>query len=180
MLVLLGFALAGCEDFWRLNSQNPTLKLEPASAAEYAPFSQPGTGSISGQAFLVTTSGDPKKAAGKEVTLDPLTSLSRNWWNTSKAYERIAPALPDDPKFRAARKTTTADADGRFSFENLPAGDYLVRTTVQWQPARCAEQAYCGTQSGAVGGVVHLNPGEKKSNVIFGSDAKALPDGSKK
>jgi len=54
------------------------------------------------------------------VSCDPATSLSRRWWNEAKVYERLEPHLPDDPKFLAMRKTTTADADGRFTFENLP------------------------------------------------------------
>ncbi len=178
---LIALALLGCEDLWRANQQNPSLKLPPADESEYRPYQQAGTGAISGQAFLVTRSGDAKKAAGKTVTLDPLTSLSRNWWNAAKAYQRLEPRLPDDPKFLAARKTTTADAEGRFTFEGLPAGDYLVRTTVQWQPAHCADNSFCSTQSGAVGGLVHLNVGEKKGNVIFGEDAKPLgEDGRKK
>jgi hypothetical protein len=79
------------------------------------------------------------------------------------------------------RRTVTADADGRFSFDNLPAGDYLIRTTIQWEPLHCGEPgySYCSTQSGAVGGLVHLNAGEKKS-VIFGRDATALPDAAKR
>jgi hypothetical protein len=178
---VLVLGLTACAEFWELNSQNPALKLPPADASEYAPYEKPGTGAISGQAFLVTTSGDAKKAAGKEITCDPATSLSRRWWNEAKVYQKINARLPDDPKFLAMRKTVTGDAEGRFAFDNLPAGDYLIRTTVQWEPLHCGElgYSYCSAQAGAVGGLVHLNAGEKK-NVIFGKDAVALPELTKK
>ncbi|HZP11981.1 MAG TPA: hypothetical protein VFB36_06135 [Nevskiaceae bacterium] len=181
LTAVLMVGLSGCAEFWEMNSQNPALKLPPADASEYAPYEKSGNASISGQAFLVTTSGDAKKAAGKEVTCDPATSLSRRWWNDARVYERIQPRMPDDPKFLSMRKTVTADADGRFTFDNLPAGDYLIRTTIEWEPLHCGEPgySYCSKQAGAVGGLVHVNAGEKK-NVIFGKDAVALPDWTKK
>ena len=171
---------SGCADFWELNSQSPKVEVPPYNAAEYQPYQQPGTGSISGQAFLLNKSGEPKKAAGKDVTLDPATTMARAWWNSARAWTRMEPRLPEDSRFAAARKTTTADADGKFSFDGLPAGDYLIRTTVKWEPERCAEYgSSCSTQEGVIGGLVHLSAGEKKS-VIFGKDATALPDGAKK
>jgi hypothetical protein len=179
-MLLFATALTGCADLLELNSRNPKLSLPPANPAEYEPYRQAGTGSISGQAFVLTTSGDPKKAAGKQVTLDPATSVARAWWNTAKAYQKLEPRLPDDPNFAAARKTTTADAEGRFTFEGLPPGDYLVRTTVHWKPLYCSENSFCSSQSGVMGGLVHLGPGEKKGNVIFGEDAKALGEEGKK
>ena len=177
-LLFLAAGVSGCADFWLANQQNPKPTLPPYDPAEYQPYLQPGTGSISGQAFLVTKSGDAKRAAGKAVTLDPLTRLARAWWNGAKAYERLEPRLPDDPRVLAARKTTTADADGKFLFEGLPAGDYLVRTTLQWQAQQCIGYSGCGEQSGVVGGPVHLNAGEKKTNVNFGADAVLLPEGT--
>ena len=178
---LAALLLCGCADFWELNSQNPAIKLPPADPSEYAPYEKPGTGSISGQAFLVTTSGDAKKAAGKDITCDPATSIARRWWNEAKVYQKISPRLPDDPKFLAMRKTVTGDAEGKFTFDNLPAGDYLIRTTIEWEPLHCGEPGYgyCSRQAGAVGGLVHLNAGEKKS-VIFGKDATALGEPAKK
>lgn len=175
MLLPLLAGVAGCQELMALNSQSPQANFPASDPKEYEPYLHPGTGSISGQAFLVTSSGDAKRAAGKTVTLDPLTSLSRYWWNEAKAYQRLDPAQPADSRFQAARKSVMADADGHFSFDHLPPGDYLVRTTVRWQPLYCSSNYGCGEQAGVVGGPVHLGAGENKTNVNFGQDAKPLP-----
>ena len=57
-----------------------------------------------------------------------------------------------DPHFAAARKTTTTDADGRFGFSNLPAGIYLLRSTVTWE----TESADSGVRGGVVAALVSL------------------------
>ena len=40
-----------------------------------------------------------------------------------------------DPRFVAARRSTMADAEGRFTFSKLPAGTYLVRSMMTLQEA---------------------------------------------
>lgn len=125
------------------------MVLPPVEAAEYAPFRQPGAGTISGQAFLTTRGGDVKLAAGRTVTLDPATGYARVWY---EKYGRISDQMPPAPEFAAARRTTVADADGRFRFSNLRSGSYIVRTTVTWETGA----ATGGLQGGIVSDVVDV------------------------
>lgn len=92
------------------------------------------SGTVSGQAFLTTRSGDVKKAAGAPVTLDLDSPTAKSWcarvcddggWRKN--------GDPTDSAFVASRRTTTADADGRFTFSDVPPGHYLIRTGVVWK-----------------------------------------------
>ena len=66
-------------------------------------------------------------------------------------------------RFALARRKTVADADGRFKFSGLAAGDYYVCTDVIWG-------AYMGsipyTTGGLVGQIVHVN-GDSTNEVVL-------------
>jgi len=97
---------------------------------EYSALEKQGTSTVTGQAFLKTRGGDVKTAAGSPVLLNPVTSYSKF------AYEnRFAPGglTPIDPRLNDYLRKTTADASGRFSFKNIPAGYYFVTTSVTWE-----------------------------------------------
>jgi hypothetical protein len=131
-----------------------------ADEAAYAPYLVRGTASISGQAFLVQRGGGTVKAAGRMVTLDPATAVGDDWWRKAgkvwaRRYEK-----PASTAFGAARRTTTADADGRFRFADLPAGTYYLRTELTW------EVPYHGTQGGVVGRKVVVREGAAESVVL--------------
>lgn len=117
-----------------------------ADSAEYRAYQAPGRRELSGQAFLTTRGGDVKLAAGRLVTLDPATQYAKQWFSRFGATVTSFDEPPADPLFRAARRTTTANAEGRFRFTGLPAGEYLVRTTVTWETGA----AYSGLQGGVV------------------------------
>lgn len=98
--------------------------------AEYAPYAEPGTGSISGQAFLKTRGGDVKYGAGNEVYLNPVTTYSTEWYQeTVLKNRRLKPA---DPRTEKYHWITVADGQGHFTFENVPAGDYYVACAITW------------------------------------------------
>ncbi len=130
-LVLVSLLAAGCAG--SLRNERPAPLLRPADSLEYAPYIWNGTLELTGQAFLTTKDGTVKPAAGRLVTLDPATSYARAWFRRYGAdpnrFEDPAP----DTRFASARRTTVADADGRFRFVRLGAGDYLVRTTIEWR-----------------------------------------------
>lgn len=107
--------------------------MTPAREAEYAPFDRPGTGALTGQAFLRQRGGGVVRASGREVTLDPDTALSREWLQKAGSIWDLRNLTHPSPLFASYRRTTTADADGRFTFRDLPAGKYLVRTEVTWE-----------------------------------------------
>lgn len=73
--------------------------------AKYAPYDQPGSGSIAGQAFLRTRGGEVRHAAGELVTAEPATEEA----------VRVATATGKRPPWKeieSYRRSTTADAEG--------------------------------------------------------------------
>lgn len=124
------------------------------STEQYAPFDHPGTGRLSGQAFMKTRGGDVKYAAGAEIYLNPLTEYSREHYERAiKGYERLEPA---DERMWKYRRVVTADAEGRFTFDNLPEGDYFVFGWVTWEYVS-GYSHYAGATTSETGGIVYTN-----------------------
>ncbi len=98
---------------------------------EYASMPETGTATVRGQAFLKTRGGDVKTAAGEEVLLNPVTNYSRQWYDVSYLGGR-APTEPD-PRYARYIRKTVADGEGRFTFSNVPAGQYYVVARVVWE-----------------------------------------------
>jgi hypothetical protein len=150
-----------------------------AVAADYYPYAKTGTGVIDGQAFVVIRGGDvlldtqgylttisdnARTASGSDVTLDPATPFAMEWYMKYGTSLRRFANAPKDETFRTARRTTVADESGRFRFENLPAGRYIVRTTITWQTPRDSYRMM--TQGGVASAVFDLEEGETKKLVI--------------
>ena len=105
----------------------------PFPEAEYAalPIIGSGTATVTGQAFLKTRGGDVKTAAGNSVLLNPVTSYSRQWFETE--YIGGKPLADYDPRLEQFMVAKIVDAQGNFTFKNVPAGDYYVTTGVFWE-----------------------------------------------
>lgn len=146
---LVWFA-AGCAGLVRTPSPPPLAG--PADSVEYEAYRGIGTLDIRGQAFLATRTGEVKLAARRLVTLDPATSYAKRWFSRYGADAGRFDVPARDPRFLAARKTTVTDASGRFAFSRLPAGTYLLRSTV----IRESESADSGDQGGLVAALVSL------------------------
>jgi len=83
-----------------------------------------------GQAFLKTRGGDVKMAAGNGVRLSPVTSYSLE---RLQVAEQGGSMEDYDPRLDQYVMDTTADAQGRFEFKNVPPGDYFLSTVVTWE-----------------------------------------------
>ncbi|MFI4910234.1 MAG: hypothetical protein ACIAQZ_01060 [Sedimentisphaeraceae bacterium JB056] len=103
----------------------------PFPVSEYNSLQKEGTGVVVGQAFLRTRGGDIKTAAGQDVFLNPITSYSKQWYNV--AYKEKKPMTEPDPLYSDYIYTKVADADGRFTFKDVPPGDYYLTTNVLWE-----------------------------------------------
>jgi hypothetical protein len=103
----------------------------PFNEDEYKQLPKVGTAVVRGQAFLKTRGGDVKTAAGSEVVLNPVTSYSLDWYG--RGYLQGVRLEPSDTRLAAYMKTQTADGSGRFTFKNVPPGEYFVTTTVTWE-----------------------------------------------
>ena len=131
----------------------------PGDASEYAAFEGDGSLELRGQAFLTTRGGDVRVGAGRLVTLDPSTTYSREWFRRFGGDAEEFGILPPDRRFAAARRTTTADAEGRFTFSRLVPGTYVLRTTVTWETGRLP-------QGGVVARVVRVAEGENEEVIL--------------
>lgn len=164
VMSLAGMAITGCG--YGVAGGGPGTGPRPlavvADSAEYLPFRGVGAAELAGQAFLTTRGGDVKLAAGRTVTLDPATSYEREWFRRFGALVDHFDSLPPDPLFAAARRVTTADAEGRFRFTQLTAGTYLVRTTVTWETGA----AYAGQEGGVVAALVTLQVSGRQDLVL--------------
>ncbi|NHZ96960.1 carboxypeptidase regulatory-like domain-containing protein [Massilia sp. CCM 8734] len=130
---------------------------------DYAPYIVDGTAEISGQAFLVQKGGGTVKAAGRTVTLDPVTTISQNWWMQAGRVWKHRASLPPSAGFTKARRTVTADADGRFKFTRLPAGFYYVRSELTWTVP------FHGVQGGLLTSKEDVTEGEVKTIMLNGA-----------
>lgn len=180
--------LTGCETPMRAPAPQASWNsINETNEAEYAALPTSGTGVISGQGFLTQGGGGVVKAAGATVNLDPTTTIGNEWWSTqvrlwgsippdwtltnadqyqhAKMRQSWTALTPPSTGFAKARRTATADADGRFKFTDLPAGKYYITTTVSWMVG----YSY---QGGLIGQMVEVTDG-KIAEVILNHRPRA-------
>ena len=122
---------------------------------------QTGSATLAGQAFRTQRGGGVVKAAGRTITLDPATTIGNEWWGKAGKHWVHRDESPPSPGFQKARRTTVADAEGRFTFSSLPAGKYYVRTEVTWELG-----GFNPLQGGLVGQIVEIGDGQKRDVVL--------------
>ena len=135
---------------------NPVTK---SAEKEYQPYLVDRNATITGQAFLKQRGGGVVTAAGNTVTLDPATSIGNEWWKKAGLDWYKQSEIPPSTAFTQARRTTIADADGRFKFPNLSQGKYYVCTMVTWDTGG-------DFQGGFVGQLVEVQDGESKEVIL--------------
>jgi hypothetical protein len=106
-------------------------RRRPFVSVEYDPYRRDGTGSVTGQAFLRTRSGDVKFGAGNVVHLVPATSYSDEWFEREVRGGEVL----EEEDARAAHYhwTSRADGFGGFQFDDLPAGNYYLACRITWE-----------------------------------------------
>ena len=108
-----------------------SVKRIPYNATDFANIKKSGTGIVTGQLFLKTRGGDIKFGAGNKIQLDPVTNYSLQWYKES--YLKHHKLSPPDPRYLEHIIKTISDGDGRFTFRNVPAGDYFCIGGVFWE-----------------------------------------------
>ena len=132
-IALTAAMLAGCAG----EHVQLTTHYDPADAAWAV---GKGSGRISGQAFLRQNGGGVITCAGNGVNLTPVTPYATEritafYGNDTSGYRipMFAPQLPKgEPGYNESFRTATCDAQGNFSFTELPAGAYYITTKVFW------------------------------------------------
>ena len=99
-----------------------------------------GSGTIQGEAFLRRDSGTIMTAAGERVFLIPATAYAvarfeRMFGGDRQAYSGAT--VEDAPEaYHRYRRETKVDMKGKFVFENVAPGRYIVATRVFWTEAK--------------------------------------------
>jgi len=130
----------------------------PYSDADFAPYKVEGTGKVKGSAFLKTAGGDVKLGAGNTVELIPVTPYTRERFGLAKRYVNLAAR---DPRLAKHIKTTTADAQGYFTFSNVVEGEYFLTCMITWEYG-----PYSQMTGGQALAYVNLSDGEEVNVVL--------------
>ncbi len=152
----------------------PAVYPTPSSsfnASEVTWFEADGGGSITGSAVLRTRGGDVKTCAGYPVGLIPVSTYATEIMTSTfgQSSRGFAPSYAlrkleaVDDYFRRMQRKSTCDAQGYFTFSNLPSGDYYVVTGIQWEvPGRYISSM----QGGVLMQRVWLGENEKRTIVL--------------
>jgi len=118
--------------------------LEVKTAPDPADYATCPSGSgsrITGTTFARSKNGGLVSGAGRSVSLDPSTRYATAVFRTvvdrqnKVSYfdsEKDTGTVVPDAVMLKCRRTAVADADGRFSFENVPPGSYIVSSYLSW------------------------------------------------
>ncbi|GAA0549137.1 hypothetical protein FHS83_001081 [Rhizomicrobium palustre] len=138
---------------------------------EAAWFSARGTNSLNGTAIARAYTGNAKTCAALPVYLFPVTTYAKArmkalYGSESEGFNPALMGTPanftdDDPAYFATSRTTNCDAKGRFSFSELPDGDYFLVGEVTWQDRRAGLP-----QGGYLMRRVSLSTGESKEVLL--------------
>lgn len=107
---------------------------------------QPGAGKVTGSAFMRQRGGGVVTCAGSAVRLVPGTAYAVERFTALNgtaptagstmyrgALETPARFTPEPLQYVLLQRSATCDAQGRFKFDNVPAGQYFVVTRVSWR-----------------------------------------------
>jgi hypothetical protein len=160
-LCLAALSLGSCQ----MGPAVPVTAAFDATSAEY--ILKTGKGRIEGQAFLRRDQGRLVTAAGERVFLIPATAYAverfdRMFGGDRRSYYGNAVEDPP-PEYLALRRETKVDMTGRFTFENLARGRYIVATRVFW-----TEPKSFFTHGGAMYDVVDVKDDETTTAIISG------------
>ncbi len=120
LLVLLGCAAA------------PISEPPAFVPAEWDSYPATGTAKISGQAFSKTRGGDVKFGAGSTIYLYRATPYLKEFIRLRQAGYIVNHNQDALLAMNRTAISTTADGSGNFSFEKVPAGEYLLECSITW------------------------------------------------
>ncbi len=98
--------------------------------AEYAYIRLEGSSTVRGEVMVPQKDGSLKPCSGCEVTLNPATSYSEEFF-IKTVQNGIPIEEPDIRIFQYIKKTVTNDS-GHFTFENIGSGKYFIYAPVKY------------------------------------------------
>lgn len=123
-----------------------------------------GDAVVSGKAFLTLRDGTVKNCAGFAIELLPVATYSserifRTYGNNHAGQvllEDNPPKFtPDAPGYHEYLLKSSCDAQGTFTFQKVPAGDYFLMAFIIWDVAGSNPPVKTG---GAAMKRIHVNP----------------------
>jgi hypothetical protein len=102
----------------------------PFDLAEYASLPSQGKASVTGQAYIKAADGSIRYPSHEMARLNPVTSYSRQWYEVN--YLKRKNISLADPRYLEYVYKADFDSEGRFSFSNIPAGQYYVSAPIFW------------------------------------------------
>jgi hypothetical protein len=156
IVLLTAMLLVGC-------LAQPQPRQAKFNLNEYLPYGGTGTAGIYGEAFLTTPGGNVKKAMGNKVYLNPVTTYSTEWFQREVLGGQLT--AEGDPRAAPYLHEAVVASDGKFEFENLPAGDYYIACPISWEVLDTTSD---GTTfaGGWASAKVSLKAGERKQIVL--------------
>jgi len=159
-VVLCALLAAGCQ----------TARPEPPFDVDTAAYVlEKGSGRIEGEAFLRKDSGSVMTAAGERVYLIPATEYAvarfdRMFGGDRRAYSGVA--VGEAPEaYNRYRRETKVDMKGKFAFENVAPGRYIVATRVFWTEPK---SYFTIAQGGAIYDIVDVEKDETARAIVSG------------
>ena len=133
---------------------------EESAAAMLAP----GTNRIVGNAFMRQQGGGVVTCAGEYVTLIPGTAYAKERvlveFPSRGTRTPLMYFTPDPLAYSKHQRSTKCDSQGRFTFDDLIGGEFVVITRVTWNAPNV------GMQGGWLADVVKTGGGKTTSTII--------------
>ncbi len=97
-----------------------------------------GNNEIKGSALLRQRGGGVVTCAGNKVGAIPSSTYATErmralYGNTNKGYNQTTLVEDPDPRYWEIILTTTCDAQGYFTFRDVPDGEYYIVTGIFWE-----------------------------------------------
>lgn len=155
-----GFAVAALTASVCACAQQPVAIQSKFDPHEVAWSRGPGTSTVRAQGFMRTRGGEVRTCAGQPAFLVPLSSYSRETHELIKRTMLRVRVEGVDPSAAEFSRKTRCDAQGNFTFRNVPAGEWFARAVVTWEvPSRQYSMDRQGQAGRCFVGVCHNSAG---------------------
>ena len=117
--------------------------LTKFAMSDHDAFMRSGTSTVEGQGFLRQQGGNVVRCSGEDVMLVPATAYFKEY--TQVVRSGGIPKEIDQLRLlhKGAVRTATCDADGKFRFDKLPAGRWIVSTRIRWMAGNAPQGGSC-------------------------------------
>ncbi len=121
--------------------------------SDHAAWMASGTAEISGEGFIRRPNARLARCSGGRVRLAPASPYFREWVQINRRGGNAANGAQLVEAHKKAVRVTQCNMQGRFSFENLPAGKWFVLTQITFDSEDWSDNSTLVTE-------VETKPGE--------------------